>query len=428
MEEKRVRNPDLGTAVEYRRTSLASLKVSILDKPHFKLENLLRRFIHESNPDDAGKLRCNHLKSSIIRLITTYSYSSSKVTQIASKSQVNPESNINKDQEIFLDNTKPLPLVGPRFNQKIPIKHFFNEDLEYLIHGNKEKKYVWSLIKSPAADYNLNWIEEYINRLFRSSVANYDKDSELGIHHWPELRKGFHEMRRASITKGDVHSNSKIKLIHDYPAYTICPNPYEVIYTYMHGGIRFMGINEVYKFGDGTIRFIYEELETMLKANTVGYIRGCLNGHAWIDRDIKRSRRMMKWIERILKARKKYDGSSEQELEEEDNVVAGEELVLGRPFVEVSNMTYDSSLGIVKFTNGTKEIAYMMPHRIEQFKSLSNMEKEHKQSVYFKSDQDKRRRVDYVMNKILGFYKECLELGPEYLIGLDGSRTVDGDT
>ncbi|GJV68443.1 hypothetical protein Tco_1483952 [Tanacetum coccineum] len=221
-------NPDLGTAVEYRRTLLASLKVSILDKPHFKLENLLRRFIHESNPDDA----------------------------------------------------------------------------EYLIHGNKEKKYVWSLIKSPAADYNLNWIEEYINRLFRSSVANYDKDSELGIHHWPELRKGYHEMRRASITKGDVHSNSKIKLIHDYPAYTICPNPYEVIYTYMHGGIRFMGINEVYKFGDGTIRFIYEELETMLKANTVGYIRGCLNSHAWIDRGIKRSRRMMKLIERILKARK----------------------------------------------------------------------------------------------------------------------------
>ncbi|GKC27522.1 hypothetical protein Tco_1034816 [Tanacetum coccineum] len=46
-------NPDSGTVVEYRRTSLASLDVSVLDKPHFKLENMSRRFIHESNPDDA---------------------------------------------------------------------------------------------------------------------------------------------------------------------------------------------------------------------------------------------------------------------------------------------------------------------------------------------------------------------------------------
>ncbi|GJV72236.1 retrovirus-related pol polyprotein from transposon TNT 1-94 [Tanacetum coccineum] len=85
-------------------------------------------------------------------------------------------------------------------------------------------------------------------------------------------------------------------------------------------------------------------------------------------------------------------------------------------------MTYDSSLGIVKFTNGADEIAYMMPHKIEKFKSLSNMEKEHKQSVYYRNEEDKRKGVDYVMNKILEFYKECLELGPEYLTGLDGSR------
>ncbi|GJZ94441.1 hypothetical protein Tco_0666644, partial [Tanacetum coccineum] len=67
------------------------------------------------------------------------------------------------------------------------------------------------------------------------------------------------------------------------------------------------------------------------------------------------------------------------------------QVVVGRPFVELSNMTYDSSLGIVRFTNGADEIAYMMPHKIEQFKSLSNMEKEHKQLVYFRSEEDKRR-------------------------------------
>ncbi|GJV75413.1 retrotransposon ORF1 [Tanacetum coccineum] len=175
---------------------------------------------------------------------------------------------------------------------------------------------------------------------------------------------------------------------------------------------------------------------------------------------------------------KKYDDSSEEELEEDDNVVTGEELgveyfdkfstrseltyhkkqlearedpgslkgisnftgrvrrmhifvgnftyasdfmiiedissaidprlsqvVLGMPFVEISNMTLDLSLGIVKFTNGAEEIAYKMPPLIEQFNSLSDLEKEHTQSVYFRNDEDERRGVDYVMNKVI-FDKE----------------------
>ncbi|GJU88225.1 hypothetical protein Tco_1300648 [Tanacetum coccineum] len=58
---------------------------------------------------------------------------------------------------------------------------------------------------------------------------------------------------------------------------------------------------------------------------------------------------------------------SEGEMEEEEEVVDVEEL------------------GIVKFTNGVDEVVYKMPYKIEQFRSLSNMEKEHKQSVYFRN-------------------------------------------
>nr|GEW18841.1 hypothetical protein [Tanacetum cinerariifolium] len=80
---------------------------------------------------------------------------------------------------------------------------------------------------------------------------------------------------------------------------------------------------------------------------------------------------------------------------------------------------------IVKFINGADKIAYKMPHKIEQFNSLSDLKKEHTQSIYFRNEDDKRRGVDYVMNKVLGFYKTCLELGPEYLTGLEGSRSGD---
>ncbi|GKE92371.1 hypothetical protein Tco_1573466, partial [Tanacetum coccineum] len=95
------------------------------------------------------------------------------------------------------------------------------------------------------------------------------------------------------------------------------------------------------------------------------------------------------------------------------------QVVLGKPFIEISNMTHDLSLEIVKFTIGADEIAYKMPHKIEQFNSLSDLEKEHTKSVCFMNEEDKRRGVDYVMNKILGFYKEILELGPEYLTGIE---------
>nr|GEY69271.1 MAK10-like protein [Tanacetum cinerariifolium] len=45
------------------------------------------------------------------------------------------------------------------------------------------------------------------------------------------------------------------------------------------------------------------------------------------------------------------------------------QVVLGKPFVEISNMTHDSPEGVVRFTNGTKEVAYKMPRMIEPYNS-----------------------------------------------------------
>ncbi|GKB64252.1 MAK10-like protein [Tanacetum coccineum] len=75
------------------------------------------------------------------------------------------------------------------------------------------------------------------------------------------------------------------------------------------------------------------------------------------------------------------------------------QVVLGRPFVEMSNMTHDPPEGVVKFTKGTDEVAYKMPHKIEQYDSLSDLEKEHTKSVYLRNDKDKRRGVEYVMSR-----------------------------
>nr|GEW10949.1 integrase, catalytic region, zinc finger, CCHC-type, peptidase aspartic, catalytic [Tanacetum cinerariifolium] len=49
---------------------------------------------------------------------------------------------------------------------------------------------------------------------------------------------------------------------------------------------------------------------------------------------------------------------------------------------------------------------------------------EHTKSVYLINEEDKRRGVEYMMSKILGLYKECLELRPEYLTGMDDEGEV----
>ncbi|GJT89676.1 MAK10-like protein [Tanacetum coccineum] len=73
------------------------------------------------------------------------------------------------------------------------------------------------------------------------------------------------------------------------------------------------------------------------------------------------------------------------------------QVVLGKPFVEIYNMTHDPPEGVVRFTNGTNEVAYKMPQMIEQYNSLSDLEKEHTKSIYLRNKEDKRRGVEYVI-------------------------------
>ncbi|PWA80617.1 hypothetical protein CTI12_AA195860 [Artemisia annua] len=107
------------------------------------------------------------------------------------------------------------------------------------------------------------------------------------------------------------------------------------------------------------------------------------------------------------------------------------QVVFGKPFVEASKMNYDPSLGIVRFKDETDDVAYQMPCKIEQYRLLSNIEKEHKQAVYYRNDKDRSRGVDYVMSRIFGFYKECLQLGLEYKTKPEDDLenvTIDGVT
>ncbi|GJV76197.1 hypothetical protein Tco_1507781 [Tanacetum coccineum] len=296
---------------------------------------------------------------------------------------MNPESNPESAKRVFTEFTQPLPLIGSVFNRKIPIHKFFNNDLEYLMCGNKERKYALSLTKCPATVYHVDGIERYISKLFRSSIVQCDNDTELGINHWPELRKSFYKSRKAYQTLGEVHSDLKIKTVQsvkverlfnygylseiivkqaddqeytfkgpdflilslndiedmyvpkvkgklhhlkgiesyqqslnlteptysvkdmkDIPLYTMIEKPYGVVYEDTTRARRFMGLDEVYKFGDGTITKISEKLDLMIKRHKIDEKYGHLGGRKWSVKDVRRFLRMEAKIERILRERK----------------------------------------------------------------------------------------------------------------------------
>jgi hypothetical protein len=129
---------------------------------------------------------------------------------------LNPESNIDyyskKKGPYYTDWTKPLPLVRKPKQEKIPYKFFFNNDLEFLQHGNKiEKKYATSLTFSiPAARYLNNAIEEEASDLFIDKVVDYDRNALYGIHHWPDNRAQYYRSSRLNQTMGNVTSELKI--------------------------------------------------------------------------------------------------------------------------------------------------------------------------------------------------------------------------
>ncbi|GKA92450.1 hypothetical protein Tco_0814375 [Tanacetum coccineum] len=134
---------------------------------------------------------------------------------------------------------------------------------------------------------------------------------------------------------------------------------------------------------------------------------------------------------------------TEQEIEEifedEEDDVDDENFTqftnMRNAFIEETRLVYNKGEGTVMFEQNDAKITFKMPHIMEIFKQAKLMglstdfvppflEKKHTKSVYLRNEEDKRRGVEYVMSKILGFYKECLELGPKYLRGMDDEGEV----
>ncbi|GJY37156.1 hypothetical protein Tco_0422534 [Tanacetum coccineum] len=111
------------------------------------------------------------------------------------------------------DLSKLLPVTGPPGKKRIPVSYFFNHDLEYLMHGTKEKMYALSVTKIKATRYKDEGIEEMIPSLWSPSIQKYNRDAELGIYHGYKSRQWFYKGNIGYKSRHEVYSKLNIRSV-----------------------------------------------------------------------------------------------------------------------------------------------------------------------------------------------------------------------
>ncbi|GKB56542.1 homeodomain-like protein, partial [Tanacetum coccineum] len=92
------------------------------------------------------------------------------------------------------------------------------------------------------------------------------------------------------------------------------------------------------------------------------------------------------------------------------------DVVMGKPFREVTKLEYDYAKGLLYFTRTFDNYTFQMPHTIPRFKSWGHMSWSKIPPILVLSQRDLINgfRNAYEKNKFM--YKNCLNLGPEYQV------------
>ncbi|GKA92622.1 hypothetical protein Tco_0814547 [Tanacetum coccineum] len=252
---------------------------------------------------------------------------------------------------------KSLPLEGPPSRKTIPTRYFFNNDLEYLKHGNQEKKYALSVTKIKVSRYEQEGIEEMIPRIWSPSIHKYDINAKLGIHHLRDNRQWFYKgnirhrsahdeimVKRADqkkykfaeddfprLNQNDIEDLIMIKkrvedaqsggesyqtklnltkpqfmtgYLHQKVSYTTMSHPRGVVYLGNDKKKMIMRADEIHKFSDGTLNKVYNKLDVILRDNILGYGNDGMKDLKWTKKDKERTKLILETIEKTLKERR----------------------------------------------------------------------------------------------------------------------------
>ncbi|GKC43450.1 hypothetical protein Tco_1061172 [Tanacetum coccineum] len=103
-------------------------------------------------------------------------------------------------------------------------------------------------------------------------------------------------------------------------------------------------------------------------------------------------------------------------LEDLGSVIDGRlsEVVLGKPFVQASKLTYDESLGLIRFSYRDDEVVFRMPQRTKELDLVSPLEKDKFEAFFVKNLKFRKKGFKHVLEKRKGYYKACMNLGRTY--------------
>nr|GEW35559.1 hypothetical protein [Tanacetum cinerariifolium] len=175
----------------------------------------------------------------------------------------NPEG----DRRLF-ELTKPLPLKGHLGRITIAVEYFFNNNLEFLKSSDPEKKYTTSITKTKLARYEIVGIEDTIPTLWSTTKktlsvvgVKFKKLHGYGhleeIVHVEDLQLGVESyQKKINITK----PHKTFPGIEFKEFYTLTFEPPGAIYEDLNKQKRVIRADELYKFSDGTLKLVRDEL------------------------------------------------------------------------------------------------------------------------------------------------------------------------
>ncbi|GJW28250.1 hypothetical protein Tco_0045125 [Tanacetum coccineum] len=240
---------------------------------------------------------------------------------------------------------QPLPLQGPLGHRTVAADYFFNNDLEYLKTSNIEVTYTTSITKTKAARYEIKGIEDMFLTLW--SIIKHAVNKFHGHGHLEEImvkrsNQQLYKFKECDLV--DLHLNDikdmlllavQHKLFHldgnvivdfivalqsyqkklnitkpqkTFPEiefkepYTPSYDPPGIVYEDLDKHNRVLRADELYKFSDGTLKSVRDEIHHRVLDFCLDYNPGMLK-RKWTAVDRKRSGLMIELIDKQLRER-----------------------------------------------------------------------------------------------------------------------------
>nr|GEZ55834.1 hypothetical protein [Tanacetum cinerariifolium] len=190
--------------------------------------------------------------------------------------------NLEVDQ-VRIDISRPLPLIGPPGHVTMQTQFFFNKDLDYLRYGSKGSGPALLISKMKAARYTDFGLELLApEQIWINDVCTYDISASYGISHWWFNRHRFYIDRHITDSRRKKQLNltkpgwdaKGFEYKHDY---TNIESPRVVVFPVCNNERKIMRFNEIYKFSDGTLTNILEALDYRVKEYKVNQLNPGMN-------------------------------------------------------------------------------------------------------------------------------------------------------